>query len=286
MGINTSIGTLLSRARQQGVRFGHTLTIGRQALTIPQYELERIARKYGIANPGDATGGDGWADSFLVRYLDAESVSSMDFSEYESATIVHDLNTPVPPDLHERFDTVIDGGTIEHVFDIRQALANYMSMVKAGGGLFIAAPANNLCGHGFYQFSPEFFYRVFSRENGYAVREAFLIESPLLESSRQLRYFRVRDPEEVRKRVELLNCRPVMLFVHAERLASVPLFTSAPCQSDYKVHWDAARGSAQDGPAQPKRYRQESRWKELRRRLRYRRKNGLRRGRFFTPFEP
>jgi hypothetical protein len=44
----------------------------------------------------------------------------------------------------------------------------------------------------------------------------FLIESPLPESSRQLRYFQVRDPEQVHKRVELLNCRPAMLFVHAE----------------------------------------------------------------------
>jgi hypothetical protein len=31
-------------------------------------------------------------------------------------------------------------------------------------------PANNQMGHGFYQFSPELFFRVFSQENGYLLR--------------------------------------------------------------------------------------------------------------------
>ena len=288
MGINTSIGALLLAARDEGVDFSHTMTIGRQALTIPPEELSALAKKHGIENaqpPGFAA--DGWADDFFVRFLGAASVSSMDYSDYQSADIVHDLNKPVPDELRERFDCVIDGGTIEHVFDVRQVLENYMGMVKLGGSLFIATPANNLCGHGFYQFSPEFFYRVFSTDNGFAVRNMVLIESPLLsvEASRHLRYFHVVDPEKIRKRVELVNCKPVMLFVHAERRENVPLFASNPYQSDYQTQWkEAQREDTEGKPAQPFRY--ESRWKEFRRRLRQRKKNGLHRGRFFTPFKP
>ena len=32
-----------------------------------------------------------------------------------------------------------------------------MALPKVGGDVYICTPANNLCGHGFYQFSPEFF---------------------------------------------------------------------------------------------------------------------------------
>ena len=68
---------------------------------------------------------------------------------------------------------------MEHLFDVKQVLSNYMNLVKIGGSLFICTNANNLCGHGFYQFSPEFFYRVFTEANGFAVESLCLIETPL-----------------------------------------------------------------------------------------------------------
>jgi hypothetical protein len=44
-----------------------------------------------------------------------------------------------------------------------------MQMLKLGGGYFASLPANNWSGHGFYQFTPELFYRTFSEENGFRV---------------------------------------------------------------------------------------------------------------------
>ena len=292
MGINTSIATLLSRARHQGTSFHRTLTIGRQSMAVPVADLARIAAKFGIegASP-EAVAAVEWADDFLGDCLGADTVTSMDYSDYQHANIVHDLNTPIPSELKEQFDAVIDGGSIEHIFDVRQTLENYMSMVKVGGSLFVAAPANNLCGHGFYQFSPEFFYRVFSAENGYRVKDMFLIESPLLsvEASRHQHYFRVQDPEKLQKRVQVLSSKPVMLWAHAERVASVPLFVTSPYQSDFKAQWRAAdageRDVAQPGaPGQSFQYL--TRWQELQKRFRQWRKHGLRRGKFVTPFDP
>jgi hypothetical protein len=45
-------------------------------------------------------------------------VSSVDASDYEGATIVHDLNIPIPRELVEQFDIVWDGGTLEHVLQL------------------------------------------------------------------------------------------------------------------------------------------------------------------------
>src|SRR4029077_10267153 len=103
-----------------------------------------------------------YADDFWNEFLDAESVETLDYSTYEGASIVHDLNSPVPASLHGRFDAVIEAGSLEHIFNFPMAIRNLMRMTKVGGWVFITTVANNLCGHGFYQFSPELIYRIFS----------------------------------------------------------------------------------------------------------------------------
>lgn len=110
-----------------------------------------------------AVTGTTWRFEPLARALGAGNVSSCDFSGYEKATLIHDLNVPIGPEWHERFDMVIDGGTLEHVFNFPVAIANCMNLVKTGGHLLLFSPSNNMCGHGFYQFSPELFFRVLAK---------------------------------------------------------------------------------------------------------------------------
>ncbi len=80
---------------------------------------------------------------------------SLDCSDYEHCDIVHDMNRPIDPSHHGTFDVVIDGGSLEHIFNFPVAVANCMNLVKVGGSVFIFTPANNHMGHGFYQFSPD-----------------------------------------------------------------------------------------------------------------------------------
>lgn len=287
MGINTSFANLLVQARLQGVEFSDTLTIGRQSLTIPRRELSRMAARLGLGDTGPFDEHD-FAEHFLSDFLGARSVRALDYSDYQQAEIVHDLNQPLAPELHNAFDTLIDGGSIEHIFDIRQVLANYMALVRTGGSIFILTTANNLCGHGFYQFSPEFFYRVFGSGNGFETREVVLIESPLLsvEKSRHSHYFHANNPAEVGKRIQLVNCRPTMIFVHARKISDQPPFSAPPLQSDYSdSKWDKKRlgTTADNGPlATPgDTFRFLSPWQEWQRRLRQKRKNSHRNKRFF-----
>ena len=83
---------------------------------------------------------NGFAENFL-RILGTKDAQSMDASDYEQATIVHDLNQPVPSQLHQKFDAVIDGGTLEHVFNFPVAIRNAMEMTKVGGGFICSCPA-------------------------------------------------------------------------------------------------------------------------------------------------
>lgn len=297
MGINAPCAARLARAKQDGVIFTDTLTIGRMGMAVPETELAAIARALAV-DPAIAreVARDRYADGFFRRMLGAQRLRSIDCSPYQDASIIHDMNQPVPPELHESCDVLYDGGALEHIFDVRQVLTNYMTMVRPGGHIFINVPANNLFGHGFYQFSSEFFYRVFEPRNGFAVRDMLVIESPFIsvEAGRDWRCFRTPDPAVAGTRIRLVTDKPLMLFVVAERTARVVPFAQPPMQSDYKVRWDEAEqgGGAVPAPAdtagearaQPFSY--QTLWQDLKRRLKQRRKHSLRNRRFFTRVEP
>ena len=115
-------------------------------------QAELLAARYCGAAPGPGLTLEDYADNYLELILETHDIKALDYSAYEGCDIVHDLNTPIGPELHGRFDAVIDGGCLEHIFNVPMALANYMNLVRNGGSLFIATMANNHMGHGFYQF--------------------------------------------------------------------------------------------------------------------------------------
>jgi SAM-dependent methyltransferase len=173
-----------------------------------------------------------------------ERLDVLDASDYEGATVLHDLTRPLPPELMQRFDAVIDGGTLEHIFDVPAALRSYMGMLRVGGSLFLSAPANNLCGHGFYQFSPELMHRVFTPERGFSAERVALVEAvyPGIELRPARRVTAVVDPDAIGDRVTLTGRRPVMLVLEARKLKHYDdPFAEAPQQSDYAARWRDGR---------------------------------------------
>ncbi|MBR1164083.1 methyltransferase domain-containing protein [Bradyrhizobium elkanii] len=82
-------------------------------------------------------------------------LSSIDISKYEGADFEFDLNNEsLPPELIGRFGVVLNGGTLEHVFHVPNALTNISRMLRPGGLAVHILPMSNCVDHGFYQFSP------------------------------------------------------------------------------------------------------------------------------------
>lgn len=115
-------------------------------------------------------------DITLFMMLGFDEVHSLDVSPYEKATYVHDLNHPIPPELHQRYDVIFDGGTMEHIFSPPQVLANIHNLLKTGGMIIHASPSHNYVDHGFYMFSPTFFYEYYVT-NSYHVVSSYIFES-------------------------------------------------------------------------------------------------------------
>jgi hypothetical protein len=268
MGVSRVMAEYLIDARKQGVRFDRTLTIGRQSLFAgPRWAWGRLVRSGVLPAMSRreylaAFDASPWYADPLLRALGATELSAMDASGWEGADVVHDLNHPVPEELHQRYSLVFDGGSIEHIFDVPTVLRSYMEMVEVGGHLIIQTNADGHMGHGLYQFSPELFYRVLSAENGFEVEHVLAMVDDVgwgrisnVAIPYELRgpWYEVTDPARVRERVVLEREGPVVLHVLARRVRAVPVLRSPPQQSDYAATWSAA---AEAAPPPPPRLRE------------------------------
>src|SRR5262249_54018404 len=118
---------------------GPLLTLGVQDVLLRYNEAVSLMRSEGlepevipIAERGLTTslhvrqtnGDQTWIHArTLFRLLGITDYDDLDASTSEGPRLVHDLNEPVPSAWHERYNWVLDGGTLEHVFDVRSTLS-------------------------------------------------------------------------------------------------------------------------------------------------------------------
>jgi hypothetical protein len=116
-------------------------------------------------------------------YTSKEFFELLGFAQYddidvhadEGATIIHDMNTPIPNEYHQQFDFINEVGTIEHIFDLKTTMGNISKMLKVGGHVSHVAPLTAF-NHGFYNFSLNFFFD-FYRVNGFDDMHCYILKS-------------------------------------------------------------------------------------------------------------
>jgi hypothetical protein len=239
MGLDVNGIKMLLTARSMGVNFERTVTIGRQTLYLSESQMEKDLHQFGhrevdIKKLYSAT--NGFAEEFL-GLLGATTADSLDASDFEKATVIQDMNFPLAEQYKSRYTCVIESGTLEHVFNFPVAVKNCMELLEENGWYIGLTPANNFLGHGFYQFSPELYFRIFSESNGFRVKTMlFYIDDEKTE------FYTIKDPNEVRQRVEMVNCYPSYLFILAQKIATRDIFEKFPLQSDYEnIMWNNER---------------------------------------------
>jgi SAM-dependent methyltransferase len=79
--------------------------------------------------------------SFFAAFSDAAYLVA-DISPYEAADFIFDICDEAPADLLGRFDFILDGGSLDNVFDPVSMIANLTKMLKPGGRMFINAWSN------------------------------------------------------------------------------------------------------------------------------------------------
>jgi SAM-dependent methyltransferase len=157
---------------------GDVLFIGRQATYFTASGLAAQLRSHGHAVDTSAIEvdrttihrlpgyGEIVTDRSIFHALGIDHVKALDASAYEGAEIVHDLNRPLPDNLKATADFIVDGSTLDNVFDPAMTLRNYAQLLRPGGRLLAINTLNNRqCA--FTICSPDWFLDYFV-ENGFS----------------------------------------------------------------------------------------------------------------------
>lgn len=189
MALTLSTIRLLTRAHARQAFEGPMLTLGRQGIYGSLEQCRAAIASQGVDPrplPPDLPKGTNVPafaaspvtgvftnDRCVFQMMCGLTPETLDISDYEAADHIHDLNRPVPDHLVGRFGLIIDGGTLEHVFDVPQTLRNMKAMLRPGGRIIHINPMNNWSEHGFYQLSPRL-YHDFYNTNGFAMTECLV----------------------------------------------------------------------------------------------------------------
>ncbi len=154
------------------LRGANVLSLGYPDITVEPAKIEAL---FGY-KPAKFNNEGGWhgkqfplpQTEELFAKLDAK-LTVVDFTAERGIEIIADLN--YPHDLGQ-FDVVIDPGTLEHCFNIGQAMMNAANAVKLGGVLLHLSPML-MMNHGFYNLCPTLF-NDFYEQNGWEVEIAMV----------------------------------------------------------------------------------------------------------------
>ena len=147
---------------------GRLLLLGQGDIYFSDNDYRHMAQMTGVSLDASATSNLSYKLDFAEKgYLDAQSVFkrigfsevlALDYSDFEGANIIHDLNSSdIPEEFIQYFDVVIDHGTLEHVFHLPNALHAVFKFLKVGGRAISSSPSFGFFDHGFYMFQPTLF---------------------------------------------------------------------------------------------------------------------------------
>ena len=150
LGIHENIVPLLREAADNAPFFGNLCTLGVQDL------------------PESFRGVD------FFSSIGFSNVEALDLSSASGADHIFDLNEDeLPPRFLGRFDAVLNGGTLEHVFHVPNALTSITRMLGPQGHVIHLLPCNGWVDHGFYQISPTLMFDYYLAA-GFSILESAL----------------------------------------------------------------------------------------------------------------
>lgn len=253
MGLSKAACRFIAREHKRKPYNGPALTMGRQALSVTENEILEILvsegitpNPYPISETQKQTNIPQWvshnyiSDVYFFHLLGINEVKAIDYADHENADIIHDFNTPVAQKLYNTFDLIIDSGTIEHIFDIRQALINISLMLKHGGRIIHMTPTNNYVQHGFYQISPTLYFDYYS-ENKFVDLRGFLVEHDRYRPWKYpFHFFELSDYEAVN-----ISSKQALVTVFVAQKTHISTAGRSPIQTYYKnlLHKSTNNGS-------------------------------------------
>jgi hypothetical protein len=193
-------------------------------------------------------------DSELFRLLGVPKVLALDHSDYEGAEIIHDLTKPVPPELHGCADFILDGSTLDNVFDPAMVMRNFTAMLRPGGRLITTNVYSNH--YEPYVILPPLWFLDYCVVNAFADCKVYI-----------LTYASPPDAEAGRPVADAVNVFTIDIDALLDPKGVVSAFDAPGMMATVVIAEKGPNSTSDVAPAQQQ-YRSEAQWDTYRRNLR------------------
>jgi hypothetical protein len=262
MGLDLFAIDLFVRQFPTGNEKRRLVTLGRQDCYFTALDVERLLARHGIAHELPIEAGSrgenfAWMSPerrqntkrfivperlFQLLGFRAGNIESLDYSDFEGASIIADLNQPIHNRYCGAFDIVFDSGTIEHVFSTKDSFQNTLRLCKAGGFIVHLTPVD-MINHGLYNFNAGAFDDIYSA-NGCERIESAMIAVALHNDRKRSSYYLRFDPQDVK--TALQPYYNLMTWCVFHKTADVEFVT--PIQGAYRSLWlEKGENCSRDG---------------------------------------
>ena len=153
MGISKLFAEMFVREHAYQPLVGETTLVSRQTVDFLPHEIRPFMTGLGVTPVAAyeleldlhtrASVKQSISDRAFFGLLGVRDLRSMDVSRYEASDIICDLNEPLPKHLLGTADVVVDGATLDNVFNPAQALLNLAGMLRPGGRLLMFNMGSN-----------------------------------------------------------------------------------------------------------------------------------------------
>lgn len=173
MGISLSFLEFFDLCHQQRALCAPMLALGTLQINDPEWVIRSYAERHPYWKRDPAHG---------VRSLFRDRYGVTDYRDCDlndQADLTLDLNRPIAQDFRGTANTVLNGGTLEHIFDAARAFANMHELTREGGSIIHLAPIS-WYDHGYYNLNPKVFSAIADANKYCLVAEAFWFTSDVL----------------------------------------------------------------------------------------------------------
>ncbi len=161
MGIDIAQTRFLDACADRAPITGPTLALGSLTIRETDETIERFAHEQGHSRLAR----EKTVAALMIERYGVGRYFSCDINGLADLRL--DLSRPLPPEHKGVYGSILNGGTLEHIFDIRQAMENIHDAVTLGG-LIIHTTPMTWHDHGFYNFNPVFFHQT-AEANAYEI---------------------------------------------------------------------------------------------------------------------
>ncbi|MBL19926.1 MAG: hypothetical protein CMC82_08950 [Flavobacteriaceae bacterium] len=168
MGISTHIFRTILKEHKFKPLKGKGLLLGRQSIFFDQYQMKNIAKQEGVklkqislATDTETRAGGKIVDYDLFKHFTDMNFDALDITDYEGANVIHDMNTPLPDNLFEKYDFLYNGSCMDNLFNPSQFIQNCTDLLKPNGTFLSIEHGSSFPG-GYLFYSPDWFLDFFA----------------------------------------------------------------------------------------------------------------------------